>query len=86
MDFWTFAILIVIIIVAGDVVKKALHNSQFNASKKSAEKEIEKIKVQMDELDNYTKYRIEKRLQAIETIVVSSDYNLDMKFNRLVDD
>ena len=86
MDFWTFAILIVIIIVAGDVVKKALHSSQGNASEKSAEKEIEKIKVQMDELDNYTKYRIEKRLQAIETIVVSSEYNLDMKFKRLVDD
>ncbi|NLD35470.1 MAG: hypothetical protein GX654_01215 [Desulfatiglans sp.] len=86
MDFWTFAILIVIIIVAGDVVKKTLHSSQVNASKKSAEKEIEKIKVQMDELDNYTKYRIEKRLQAIETIVVSNEYNLEMKFKRLVDD
>ena len=86
MDFWTFIILIVIIIVAGDVVKKALHSYQINTSKKSAEKEIEKIKVQMNELDNYTKYRIEKRLQAIETIVVSNEYNLDMKFKRLVDD
>ena len=86
MDFWTFVILIVIIIVAGDILKKALHSSQVNATEKSAEKEIEKIKVQMDELDNYTKYRIEKRLQAIETIVVSSEYNLDMEFKRLVDD
>ena len=86
MDFWTFVILIVIIIVAGDIVKKALYSYRVNGSEKSAEKEIEKIKVQMDELDNYTKYRIEKRLQAIETIVVSSEYNLDMKFKRLVDD
>ena len=88
MDFRTFItwILIVIIIVAGDVVKKALYSYQVHASEKSAEKEIEKIKVQMDELDNYTKDRIEKRLQAIETIVVSSEYNLDMKFKRLVDD
>lgn len=86
MDFWTFAILIVIIIVAGDIIKKALHSSQVSASEKSTDKKIEKIKVQMDELDNYTKYRIEKRLQAIETIVVSSEYNLDMKFKRLVDD
>ena len=86
MDFWTFAILIVIIIVAGDVVKKTLYSYQVNTSEKSTDKKIEKIKVQMDELDNYTKYRIEKRLQAIETIVVSSEYNLDMKFKRLVDD
>jgi hypothetical protein len=86
MDFWTFIILIVIIIVTGDVIKKALYSYQINTSKKSAEKEIEKIKVQMDELDNYTKYRIEKRLQAIETIVVSNEYNLDMKFKKLVDD
>ena len=39
----------------------------------------------MDELDNYTKYRIEKRLQAIETIVVDSEYNLDMKFKRMIE-
>jgi len=86
MDFWTFIILIVIIIVARDVVKKALYSYQVNASEKSTDKKIEKIKVQMDELDNYTKYRIEKRLQAIETIVVSNEYNLDMKFKRLIDD
>ena len=86
MDFWTFAILIVIIIVAGDVVKKALHSSQGNASERITDKKIEKIQVQMDELDNYTKYRIEKRLQTIETIVVSNEYNLEMKFKRLVDD
>ena len=85
MNFWTFIILIVIIFVSGDVVKKALKESQANNSGTTSDNEIEKLKVRMDELNNYTKHRIEERLQAIETIVVSSEYNLDIKFKRLID-
>ena len=85
MDFRAFVILIIIIIVAGDVLKKAAHAFQVNTSEKKTEKEIEKLKVYMDELDNYTKHRIEKRLQAIETIVVDSEYNLEMKFKRMIE-
>ena len=84
MDLWTFVILIVIIIVAGDVVKNALKGSQANNPEKNTGKEIEKIKLRIDELDRYIKYRIEQRLQAIETIVVDSEYNLDIKFKRMI--
>ena len=85
MAFWTFVILIVIIIVAGDVVKKALKVSQANNAGKTIDKEIEELKVRIDKLDNHTKRRIEKRLQAIETIVVDSEYNLEMKFKRMIE-
>ena len=51
MDFWTFIILIVIIIVAGDVVKKALKRSHASISGSTPDKEIEIIKVRIDELD-----------------------------------
>ena len=85
MNFWTFIIVIVIIIVAGDVIKKALKGPQTNKSGTTTEKEIEKLKIRIDELNNFTLHRIEERVQAIETIVVSSEYNLDMKFKRMIE-
>ena len=85
MHFMTFVILIVIIIVAGDIVKRSFKGSQTNNAAKTTDIEIEELKVCIDELDNYTKHIIEKRLQAIETIVVDSEYNLDMKFKREIE-
>lgn len=83
MHFFSFVALIVIIIVAGDVIKKAFKESQNNSAGKIIDKEIEELKLRLDELDNYTKHKIEKRLQAIETIVVDREYNLEMKFKRV---
>ncbi len=85
MHVLIFVALIVIIIVAGDVVKKALKGSQTNNAGKTNDRELDELKVRIDELDNHTKHRIEKRLQAIETIVVDSEYNLEMKFKRLIE-
>ena len=86
MHFLTFVTLIVIIIVAGDVLKKSLKGSQTNNAGKTTDKEIEELKLRIDELDNYTKHKIERRLQAIETIVVDSEYNLEMKFKEILED
>jgi type VI protein secretion system component VasK len=86
MNFWTFVILIVVIIVAGDLVKKSFKESQTDNAGKTTDKEIEELKRRLDELDNYMKHKIEKRLQAIETIVVDSEYNLEMKFKRVTGD
>ena len=72
MTIWIFVALILVIIVSGDVVKKALKGSQSNNAGDTTDKEIEELKSRMDELDNYMKNKIEKRLQAIETIVVDS--------------
>lgn len=86
MTIWIFVALILVIIVSGDVVKKALKGSQSNNAGDTTDKEIEELKSRMDELDNYMKNKIEKRLQAIETIVVDSEYNLEMKFKRVIGD
>ena len=86
MTIWTFVILIVIITVAGDVIKKALEESQSSNVGKTNDKEIEELKLRIDELDSYMKHKIERRLQAIETIVVDREYNLEMKFKRVIGD
>ena len=86
MNFWTFVILIVIIMAVGDVVKKALKGSQTNNAGKNTDKEIEELKLRLDELENYMKHKIEKRIQAIETIVVDSEFNLEMKFKREIEE
>ena len=82
MNFFTFVILIVMIVVAGDLVKKAFKGSQPNNVGKTTDKEIKELKLRLDELDHYMKHKIEKRLQAIETIVVDREFNLEMKFKR----
>ena len=85
MNLFTVVVLIVIIIVAGDLVKKSFKGSQTDNAEKTTDKEIEGLKFRLDELDKYTKHKIEKRLQAIETIVVDSEYNLEMKFKREIE-
>lgn len=84
MHLLTFVILVVIIIVAGNVVKKAFKGSQTDNAGKTTDNEIEEFKLRLDELENYIKHKIEKRLQAIETIVVDREYNLEMKFKRVI--
>ena len=86
MNLFTFVILIVIITVSGDILKKALKGSQNDNAGKTTDNEIEELKLRLDELDNYMKHKIEKRLQAIETIVVDREYNLEMKFKRVIGD
>jgi hypothetical protein len=86
MNFWTFAILVVIIIGVGDFVKKSLKGSQTNNEGKTTDEKIEELRSRLDDLENDMKHKIEKRLQAIESIVVDSEYNLEMKFKRVIGD
>jgi len=86
MNFFTFVILIVIITVLGDIIKKAFKGSQTENAGKTTDNEKEELKARIDELESYMKHQIDKRLQAIETIVVDSEFNLEMKFKREIEE
>ena len=83
MDIFTFIIILVIIGAFKDVIKKRYQTSHFDAAGKAVEQEINDLKQRIFVLENNPEVkRIEKRLQAIETIVVDSDYQLRMKFKK----
>ena len=86
MDFWTFITVIVIIIVSGDVVKKVSKSLLVFKLRKIHKKEIDALKSRVNELENYPGQEIEKRLQAIESIVVDPEYDLKMKFKKLLEE
>lgn len=86
MNFFTFVILIVIITVLGDILKKAFKGPQTDNAGKTTDNEIEELKARIDELESDMKHQIDKRLQAIETIVVDSEFNLEMKFKREIEE
>lgn len=86
MNFFTFVILIVIITVLGDILKKAFKGSQTDNEGKTTDTEKEELEARIDELESYMKHQIDKRLQAIETIVVDSEFNLEMKFKREIEE
>jgi len=74
MDFWTFVIILVIIGMFKDILKKSIKNSGTNKKEKPLVQEIDSLEQHLHE--------IEKRLQAIETIVVDEEYYLNMKFKK----
>lgn len=47
---------------------------------------MDDLTLRVNELEKLPKKSIEKKLQAIETIVVDSDYHLTMKFKELLED
>ena len=75
-----------IIVVSGDVIKKYFTRFQANREKYAAKKEIHNLKRRVMELEIYNKRKIEKRLQAIETIVVDREYDLRVKFEEVLDE
>ena len=85
MDFWTFSTIVVIVVVLGNIRNNAAIGK--NADKESAvmKKEIDDLKQRVNEFEKFSKKGIEKRLQAIESIVVDSDYHLTMKFKELLE-
>jgi hypothetical protein len=86
MDFWTFITIVVIIVILGNFRNKADIALQANKVREATKKEIDDLKQRVNELEKLPKKGIEKRLQAIETIVVDSDYYLTMKFKELLED
>ena len=74
MDFWTFVLIVVIIGATKDILKKVFQGSGADKAGKSVAREIDYLKQRLDD--------IEKRLQAVETIVVDEDYHLNMKFKK----
>ena len=86
MDFWTFITIVVIIVILGNVRNKADIDLKATKVREATKKEIDDLKQRVKELEIFSKKGIEKRLQAIETIVVDSDYHLTMKFKELLDD
>ncbi len=86
MDFWTSITVIVVIIVSCDVVKKLSKSLLVSEVSEIYKKEIEALKSRVNELENYTGQKIEKRLQAIESIVVDPERDLQVKFDKVVDE
>jgi hypothetical protein len=86
MDFWTFVTIVVIIVVLGHVRNKADIGLQTNKVREVTKKEIDDLKQRVNDLEKLSNKVIEKRLQAIETIVVDSDYHLTMKFRELLEE
>lgn len=83
MDFWTFIIILVLIGVFKEVALKKYQRPHSDKKAKFVEQEINELKRRIYYLEYHPDIKsIEKRLQAIETIVVDSDYQLDMRFRR----
>ena len=83
MDFLTFILILVIIGAFKDVIKIRYQRSYSDKSGKVIYQEIDDLKQRLYDLENSLGIKgIEKRLQALETIVVDSDYQLSMKFKR----
>lgn len=86
MDFWTFITIVVIIVIFGNIRNKADIDLKATKVREATKKEIDDLKQRVNDLEKFSKKGIEKRLQAIETIVVDNDYQLTMKFKELLDD
>jgi hypothetical protein len=83
MDLWTFIIILVIIGAFKEVFIKKYHGPLTNKAGKVIKLEIDDLKQRIYVLEDQTDIKkLEKRLQAIETIVVDSDYQLNMKFKK----
>lgn len=86
MDFWASITVIVIIIVSGDVLKKVSKSLRVFKLRKIHKKEIDALKSRINDLENFPGQDIEKRIQAIESIVVDPEYDLKMKFKKFLEE
>lgn len=83
MNFWTFICTIIIIGAAGDALKKAFQVSRSKKNNDLGRQKIDELTRRIDELEKQPDIKnLEQRIQTLETIVVDSDYILDMKFKR----
>jgi hypothetical protein len=87
MSFWTFVGIIIIIGAIGDALKKAFQGSQFKKANEDINEKVVELTRRINELESRTDYKeIEKRLQALEAIVVDDEYILNTKFKRVMGD
>lgn len=87
MSFWTFVGVIIIIGAIGDAFKKAFQGSQFKKANEDINEKIVELMRRINELESRTDYKeIEKRLQALEAIVVDDEYILNTKFKQVMGD
>lgn len=83
MNFWTFVGIIIIIGVIGDALKKALQGISFKKANESTSQKIEELRRRINDLEGQADIKeIEKRVQALEAIVVDDDYILSRKFKK----
>jgi hypothetical protein len=83
MNFWTFICIIIVIGVAGDAVKKAFHGSSSKKDLEIDRQAVKELTRRINELEKRTDFeQIERRVQALESIMVDGDYVLDMKFKK----
>ena len=86
MNLWTFLCVIIIIGVTGDALKKAFQGSRTRKDGGIESQKIKDLTRRINELENRTDSKeIDKRLQALESIVVDEDYILDRKFKKAFD-
>lgn len=83
MNLWTFIFIIIIIGATGDAFKKAFQGYQSRKGNEVDRQKIKELAQRVNELENSSGIKvIERRLQALESIVVDGDYILDMKFKK----
>ncbi len=83
MDLWTFIIIIVLINMVKDIIIKKNQNKKFNNTENHLVQEIDDLKQRIEELEKLsTTAGMEKRIQALETIVTDGDYCLEKKFRK----
>ena len=83
MSFWTFVGIIIIIGAVGNAFKKANQGISFKKANEATRQDIEDLIWRMNELEGRTDLKkIEKRIQALEAIVVDDDYILNSKFKK----
>ncbi|MBN2418966.1 MAG: hypothetical protein JXL81_06245 [Deltaproteobacteria bacterium] len=83
MNLWTFICIIIIIGVIADLLKKIIQGSQNRIKSGPERQKIDELIQRINNLESRKDLKaIEKRLQALESIVVDSDYVLDMKFKK----
>ena len=85
MDFWTFITIIVIIFVFRDTLRNIFKSFLAHRLKEENKKEIDELRRRLNEVEKYPGIEIEKRLQAVESIVVDPEYDLKMKFKKLLE-
>ncbi len=83
MNLWTFFCIIIIIGVTGDALKKAFQVPRSRKENEADRQKIKELTRRISELEKRTDIEgIEKRLQALESILVDGEYILDMKFKK----
>lgn len=85
MSIWTLICIIIIISVSGSALRKAFQGLQIKKANELSAEKINDLLRRIDELENQSGiHGIERRLQALEAIVVDDEYILKKKFREAI--